>query len=231
MGGDALIVFAKWPEPGRVKTRLTPALTPKQAARLYEAFLRDGLAQYAGLEADVRLYLAPPLPAGPTALLPPDVSLHPQQGPDLGARMLRAFVETFGAGYERAVLIGTDHPSLPTDFIELAFAALETPLSLCIGPSEDGGYYLLGMNDLFPQLFDGMTYSHEDVFAQTLDRAGATRAHVSVLPEWYDVDTPEALRRLVADLAATTSGARRTRDVLDALTARYPSLARGAASG
>ncbi len=211
---DALLVFAKVPTPGRVKTRLTAQLTPEDAASLYEAFLRDALAQYIALGVAVRLYLAPPLDALPTGLVPDGVTVHAQQGPDLGSRMQAAFLDAFAAGYQRLVIIGTDHPTLPTPFLDLAYATLSEPLALCLGPSDDGGYYLLGMNDFYPQVFHDMTYSHDAVFAQTLDRAQRTRATVTVLPPWYDVDTPEALERLVQDLADPTIAVPQTRRVL-----------------
>lgn len=211
---DALIVFAKVPRPGDVKTRLTPALTEEQAARLYEAFLRDALEAYAGMEVNVRLYLTESSDALPSGTVPDGVTVHRQQGEGLGARMQHAFLETFAAGVERAVVIGTDHPTLPLDFVHLAFAVLDGPLSVSLGPSDDGGYYLLGMNDFFPQLFDGMRYSHREVFEQTLRRATDAGARVTVLPPWYDVDTPAALDRLVAELQQNLDVAPRTRNAL-----------------
>lgn len=222
---SALLVFAKRPEPGMVKTRLTAMLTPEEAARLYEAFLRDALLQYTALDVDVRLYLGPP--EGPVAngVIPEGVSRHLQHGPGLGARMKVAFVESFAAGYERLVIIGTDHPTLPSAYIEQAFIALAARESISIGPSEDGGYYLLGMNDFYPELFHDMHYSHGDVFAQTLERAGQTGAHLTILPPWYDVDTPNTLLKLVTDLETTAFEALHTREVVAALQATYPSLA------
>ncbi len=220
----ALIVFAKRPEAGRVKTRLTSLLTPDEAARLYEAFLRDALDQYAASDADVRLYLAPP--ALPLGFVPEGVVVRTQQGAGLGARMKLAFVESFAVGYERLVIIGTDHPTLPPAFLAQAFEALAQPLSVCIGPSDDGGYYLLGMNDYYPALFHNMRYSHAEVFAQTLDRAAQTGAHLTILPPWYDVDTPATLRRLAAELEDADVAAPHTRRVMAALRRTYPSLAR-----
>lgn len=222
---DALIVFAKLPVPGAVKTRLTTLLTPTEAAELYDAFLRDALTQYAARDAAVRLYLAPPYDDLADGLVPDGVTVHPQRGDGLGPRMLHAFVETFAAGYERIAVIGTDHPSLPPGFIDLAFEALAQPLAVSIGPSLDGGYYLLGMNELYPALFQNMTYSHDRVFDDTLDRLEATSAGITVLPPWYDVDTPETLARLAADLAADPEiAAPCTRAALAPLVDRYPAL-------
>ena len=147
--------------------------------------------------------------------MPESVASFVQRGDGLGARMQRAFLETFAAGYERLVIVGTDHPTLPSAFVEEAFEALREPLAVSIGPSEDGGYYLLGMNEFYPQLFVGMRYSHADVFQETLARAERTSAALTVLPLWYDVDTPEALRRLRQDLEDPDVRAPHTRRVLD----------------
>lgn len=219
---SALIVFAKYPEPGRVKTRLTPALTPDEAATLYRAFLLDALDQYTALPADIRLYLGPS--EGTTTLRdgPPGVKQFVQQGAALGERMARAFQETFAAGYQRAVIIGTDHPTLPTAFVEQAFDAIASSASLSIGPSADGGYYLLGMSTFYPELFEGMQYSHEDVLEDTLARAKETAAHLTLLPPWYDVDHPEDLQRLVDDLSDSPNLAPRTRATLRALDFAVP---------
>lgn len=225
-GGRALIVFAKVPRPGRVKTRLTAMLSEAEAARLYQAFLSDALEQYRKLDADIRLYLGPPRGPVPEGLVPEDVSIHWQRGEGLGSHMARAFVETFAAGYEQVVIIGTDHPTLPTAFLEQAFAALEEPRALCLGPSEDGGYYLLGMNEPYTSVFEGMTYSHAEVFRQTLERCAATSAATTVLPIWYDVDTPESLLRLMSDLREAGTEAAHTRTVMTELASVYPELTR-----
>lgn len=219
---DALIVFAKVPAPGAVKTRLCPPLTPAGAADLYAAMLADALAQYATLGPAVRLYLAPADAALPDGLVPPGVTVHAQAGADLGARMLRAFAETFHAGHARAVVVGTDHPTLPDAFVRLAFDHLDAPRTLTLGPSDDGGYYLLGLRDLAPGLFAGMTWSHAGVLAATLDRAAAADLAVTLLPPWYDVDAAADLGRLRADLAADPAVAPRTRAVLARLGGETP---------
>ena len=211
---DALIVFAKVPRPGHVKTRLTPVLTPAEAARLYTAFLRDALRQYERLPADVRLYVAPPVPEQFRVGLPTDVTLHEQEGDGLGVRMRNAFQQTLAEGYDRAAVVGTDHPTLPPSFVRQSFDALQSDRAICIGPSEDGGFYLLGMSAFYPQLFADMQYSHERVFTDTLARIGTTDATLTVLPRWYDVDTPDALRRLLADLADDAVDAPNTRRIV-----------------
>ena len=214
---NALLVFAKVPRPGTVKTRLTPVLTSDEAARLYEAFLRDALRLYAALDVDVRLYWAPPLPDDEIEGIPDTVTVFEQEGDGLGARMQNAFRQTLADGYNRAAVVGTDHPTLPISFVRQSFVALEASRSVCIGPSEDGGFYLLGMNAYYPELFEGMTYSHDSVFTDTLARIGATDARLTVLPRWYDVDTPAALGRMLGDLDDADIEAPHTRRAVDRL--------------
>lgn len=204
---DALIVFAKVPQPGAVKTRLVPPLTPEAAADLYAAMLADALAAYAALGPDVRLYLPPSEARLDAALWTGETFV--QRGPDLGARMLRAFAETFAADYDRVVIVGTDHPTLPTDFLRLAFDELDGRDGLTIGPSDDGGFYALGLRELHAALFAGMTYSHDRVLEDTLARADGLA--LTLLPPWYDVDDAAALNRLRADLLDDPDAAPRTR--------------------
>lgn len=214
----ALIVFAKPPVPGQVKTRLTDLLSEKEAADLYDAFLRDALDQYRQLEADLHVYFTG-LTRVPDDLKTNVSTTRVQEGEGLGARMKNAFCDVFSAGYERAVIVGTDHPSLPTAFVSRAFEALDVDGSLCIGPSEDGGYYLLGMNTFYPRVFEEMTYSRSDVFEETLTRIRETNAALTVLPLWYDVDTPDDLRRLTAELDILQGTAPRTERELKKLIA------------
>lgn len=197
---DALIVFAKQPVPGQTKTRLNSILSPEHSAKLYDAFVKDSLQDYSQLQCDLRLYIDGAEKDVPEDWIHSGMQIYKQRGDDLGDRMLNAFSETFVSGAERVVIVGTDHPSLPKAYLELAFDLLQTPLSICIGPSRDGGYYALGMNECFAVLFNGMTYSHDQVFAQTMQRAAAASENVTVLPEWYDVDTPESLAWLLEDM-------------------------------
>ncbi len=220
----ALIVFAKVPEPNQVKTRLATLITPEESAALYEAFLKDALDHYLSMDLDVRLYFGPSDEAIPAALQPAGLTVHQQKGEGLGARMAAAFAETFVAGYEQIFIIGTDHPTLPEVFIEQAFVMLDEAKSISIGPSEDGGYYLLGMNSFYPQVFKNMTYSHDKVFEQTLEKAEATDAEIYVLPPWYDVDDPETLIRLAGDLETAQQPLKRTRAMMAMLRQIYPDL-------
>ena len=230
VGPAALVVFAKVPEAGAVKTRLVPPLTAAEAAALYDAFLRDALADLAAPDAfaepvAVRLYLAGEA-APPGGLVPPGVSVHRQRGDGLGERMRRAFVETFAAGFGRVVVVGTDHPTLPLAFLGEAFRALRAPLTAVLGPSDDGGYYALGLNDLAAGGADlfAMRFSHGAVFADTLARVAASGAQPVVLPPWYDVDDGASLRRLVAAWRAGEAVPPRTEASLRALLDAHPGV-------
>ena len=216
----ALLVFAKVPEPGHVKTRLCPPLSPDQAAALYDAFLRDALDRYRAwggkVGVDVRLHLAGAARA--PGWVPDGVGVLPQRGVGLGERMMRAFVLAFAAGYDRAVVVGTDHPTLPLAFFDLALDALDDPLTAVLGPSDDGGYTLLGLNDVAPDLFD-MSYSHPAVFADTLERVMELDMTPVILPPHYDVDDGPTLVRLIQEWRQGADIGPRTAEMLRTLTA------------
>ena len=202
MHRTALVIMAKAPQPGSVKTRLCPPLSYPEAADLYRCFLLDTIAKARTL-SNVRLLLAytPTSSKDFFAALAPDATLMPQQGDDLGDRMAVCFTRSFALGYHRVLLIGSDLPTLPADYLQQAVALAAKPLiDLVIGPSEDGGYYLIGLRRLHRALFDNMPWSTDNVFAETVRRAEASGLHVARLPPWYDVDTPADLKRLRANL-------------------------------
>lgn len=190
---SALIVFARPPVAGKVKTRLTGLLTAHEAAELYSAFLQDALTQYSATSADVRLYLTEAHELSFSLL---GASCHLQVPGALRVKMASAFQDTFALGYETVIIIGTDHPTLPDAYLHAAFEALSRPPAVTLGPTEDGGYYLLGMTRYYGELLHDMTFSQVDVTANTLRRARLTGARVITLPTWYDVDYPSDLQRL-----------------------------------
>ena len=214
----ALIVVGKAPEAGLTKTRLVPPLTAHEAAELYRAFLLDAidLALRVGSE---RLSVVHPRGAAPglNQLLPPVVHLLEQPGHGLGDALTFAFERHFQSGFERVVLIGSDNPTLPAELVEQAFAALET-YDLSIGPSADGGYYLIGLRQAHLSLFQGIDWSTPRVYAQTLARARALNLREHAVAEWYDVDSPDDLERLQLELRST--GERLARHTRAALTCR-----------
>ena len=192
-------LFARAPVPGRVKTRLQARLSPEQTARLYQAFLQDSCdlllasqanrkviasADAAGL-ASLQVLLDPASSAG--------LTFEVQQGDDLGRRMAHALQAAFDNGAQRAVIVGTDAPSLPTTSIDSALQALTTA-DVVLGPVVDGGYYLVGATrDGFavaaPCLFDDIDWSTGRVLQQSITRLPDELA-LALLPPWYDVDHP-----------------------------------------
>jgi uncharacterized protein len=201
----ALIVIGKAPVPGAVKTRLAPPLTRQAAAALYSAFLTDTLdmATRLGWESIAVVH-----PKGDAPLLrvlapsvTPSVTLLEQPGEGLGNALSFAFAWHFEQGYEKVVLIGSDNPTLGVEPILAAEAALGDSHDLAIGPTSDGGYYLIGMCQAHLAVFEAIEWSTQRVFAQTARRARALGLRVHSVEQWYDVDEPLDLERLRTDLA------------------------------
>jgi rSAM/selenodomain-associated transferase 1 len=201
----ALVIFARAPLPGHTKTRLIPSLGADGAAALYRCFLLDTLAQAARAPAQpvIAAAAADHVPAlralAAEAGLEAEVTI--QSDGDLGARMCHAFQEAFARGHSRAVIVGSDSPSLPPARVAEALAQ-SAARDLVLGPSFDGGYYLIGLRAAPPRLFAGIAWSQPTVLLETLRRACELGLSVSLLDPWYDVDTPEDLARLRTHLAA-----------------------------
>jgi uncharacterized protein len=205
MPSDRLLVFARRPAPGRVKTRLCPPCTPAQAAAVYDACLRDVIVAAARERATVELrYDAEPGAADYFAAEYPLLRGAAQAGGDLGERMADAFGSAFAAGAERVVLIGSDSPTLPDGVHGAAFQHLADGDAV-LGPTVDGGYYLVGIAaGAWPRastLFDQVPWSTRDVYAVTLERAASAGLALRVLPGWYDIDVADDLRRAAGDAA------------------------------
>ncbi len=199
---NALIVFFKWAKAGDVKTRLTPPLSSEQAARLYHAFVLDSFEKFTQLKnLDILGFTAGDLAHGGTLkqdVLQMNVSLFMQSGDGLGERMSRAFESAFHQGYQRVVIVGTDSPDLPTAYLDAAFEVLSSPRqTVCIGATDDGGYYALGMNKFFPNLFSNVPYSSATTYRETLRQVCALPIFFAPLPRWYDIDDINDLRKLV----------------------------------
>jgi rSAM/selenodomain-associated transferase 1 len=194
--------MAKDPRAGQVKTRLCPPLTPETAARLYQCFLSDVLDLVADVpKVDPVVAFSPPEAQGEFARLTSGrFQLVPQEGADLGARLENTFRVLFQQGYERVAAVSTDSPDLPVHYLIDAFARLDDA-PVVLGPCPDGGYYLIGLSRLVPELFRDMPWSTERVVPETEIRAGRLGVEVARLPEWHDVDTAADLGRLIRDLA------------------------------
>jgi len=190
-------VFARRPEPGRVKTRLTPALPPEMGLELYCGMLEDVLEAAARSSAD-RRYLYWDEPGGRMELsIPPGFRETHQAGSDLGERLERAFEELLPSSADRAIVVGTDCPELDVALLDRGFGSLGSA-ELVLGPARDGGYYLVGLTRRAPAIFRGISWSTDRVLEQTLDRAREAGLSSTLLPRLPDLDTPEDLARLIA---------------------------------
>lgn len=199
MRANALVVMAKAPLAGQVKMRLVPVLGPEQAARLARALLVDQLNHVRQIDdADFYLAFAPEEARLPMqALAPPLFRLFPQEGADLGTRMQAAFEKLFRAGQRRVILIGGDLPPVPPVYFEQAYQYLDaSDRRVALGPSRDGGYYLVGLNRPLAEMFENMTWSHDEVLAQTLATLARLKVAHHLLSSWFDVDTINDLRAL-----------------------------------
>ncbi len=190
-----LIVFSRWPVPGRTKTRLIPALGPLRAAelqrRMTERTLQTARDWAADNDREIELRHAGGSWRQMRRRLGPGIRYRAQSSGDLGRRMDMAFRAAFTAGAERVVLVGTDCPDLTPGLLDAAANALESH-DLVLGPSADGGYWLIGMNRPLP-VFDGVAWSTESVLDQTLALARRQNLDVHLLPTRRDVDLPEDL--------------------------------------
>ena len=196
----ALVFMAKWPEPGKAKTRLCPPLTHRQAADLARCFLLDTLDAAAGTGCDRFLAYAP-AETGPLLreLVGPDVGLIVAEGANLGIALASAQERAFAMGYHAVALVASDIPHLPGQRYAEALAALQQA-AVGLGPSADGGYYLLISRRPTPALFENITWSTEVVFEQTVARAAAAGLSIAMLPPCDDADTAADLPRLTAAL-------------------------------
>lgn len=193
----AIIIMAKVPEAGKVKTRLQPFLTPEQSAELAECLLQDTINKAKALENKLIIAYSPPERRDYFNSFH-NLNLLAQNGNDLGERMLNAFEFAFDNDSDSVVMIGTDSPTFPPDFIKKAFAYLEQNNAV-LGKTEDGGFYLIGLQKLDKRIFANVEWSSEKTFEQTKNNLTNLEFSLAELPIWYDVDEPKDLERLWKD--------------------------------
>ena len=193
---ERLIVFTRYPEPGKAKTRLIPALGAEAAADLHRQMTEHTLAQVKPLQQSrpltVEIWFAGGVHSRMQSWLGSDVTYQPQPDGDLGDRMVQAFQTAFDGGVKSAVIIGTDCPELTDALLTEAFQALQQT-DLVLGPATDGGYYLIGLQRLVPELFKMIAWSTDRVFQQTVDIANNLNLSLTTLPTLTDVDRPDDL--------------------------------------
>ncbi len=195
--GDAsLILFARFPRPGKVKTRLASSLGHELAAEFYKLCAEHIFQESVKLSGRIRHYLFySDLDDSDDIKRWAGSKFHfvPQIEGDLGERMEHAFDTVFFHDTRKAVIIGTDVPDLSSNIIEDAFHILDS-CDIVVGPSRDGGYYLLGMKELYKEIFADMPWSTDQVFKRTLNRIRGLGLTVHLLPTLSDIDTEEDLR-------------------------------------
>jgi hypothetical protein len=227
--------MTKAPQAGRVKTRLVPPLTPEEAAELSKCFLRDTATAILracsyrpvadGGKTARAVGLAVYTPVGAesayTDILPSDFSLLPQRGDKFGERLYFAVEDLFKCGFEAVCLIDSDSPTVPAENFAEAVELLSIGQDrVVLGPSDDGGYYLIGVKKPHRHLFEQIDWSTERVFNQTIQRAKEVGLEIQLLPTGYDVDDSTSLQRLCNDVMADTTAsaiAPHTREFLASL--------------
>jgi rSAM/selenodomain-associated transferase 1 len=200
---DLIIVFTKPATPGDVKTRLVPALSPDQAAQFHLAALADVISIAKAVRDQVELHVAGDEDdAGEIRALYPDHEVRQQGEGDLGERMSQAFGDAFERGFDNVAIVGSDHPTLPPEFLLASFVHLGHA-NVVFGPSEDGGYYSVAVrSSSWPDAraaFFNIPWSSSDVLTRTLERCRRAELSVALAPGWYDVDRPEDLRLVGRD--------------------------------
>lgn len=203
---NALIVFTREPEPGKTKTRMMPYLSPEQCVELHRCMLRDISREVKSTDADVIVaYTCSEESAEPSflrSIAGKGTLFIRQRGESIGSRMQNAIDDVLKLGYKKAVLIGTDIPDIGADTINTAFAMLSA-CDVVLGPTEDGGYYLIGMKTAYPEAFNVRLYGVSTVFDETADAISSAGLRVEKADMYSDLDTPEDLagfrRRMRAD--------------------------------
>ena len=204
--GAVLGIFGKEPEPGKVKTRLAGEYGDGFAAEVHEAMLFDALDLWGSdrfVSGGRRVLVYAPGDAGPRfdPLVPAGLAMQPQAEGDLGERMRSFFAGEFEDGASKVVVIGSDSPTLDPSIVVSAFLCLDGK-DVVVGPSTDGGYYLIGCRAPVPPIFEGVDWSTPSVLWQTLDRLRGGGRSLAVLPPWYDVDSPDDWRMLAGHVRA-----------------------------
>jgi len=203
---DQLGIFAKYWEPGRVKTRLAASIGAEHAASIYAASLRTLLERFGRFPAHRRLLITPPdKQAEFIEIASARWTVGAQSDGDLGQRMESYFAGAFRDGQRRTVLIGSDSPTLPLEYIETAFDLLQHH-RVVLGPADDGGYYLVGASEQVPPIFSRMHWSTASVWERTVERLESHSISWTSLPPWYDVDDEASLHRLMSEIQQAAPG-------------------------
>ena len=195
-----IALLVKYPEAGKVKTRLAAHYGDELVAKLYGCFIEDLLDMLRKGTYDVRITFTPrEKESSIIERFGTSGSYVPQRGADLGVRMRNAFADCFAEGFSSCIVIGSDCPDLTDSIMEEAFRALEKGSDAVIGPAFDGGYYLIGFRkETFrPEAFYGVAWGSDRVMEQTVRCLERERCTIRILLPWQDVDRPEDMRELI----------------------------------
>lgn len=199
MSTRRLLIFLKYPTPGQVKTRLASALGDTAAADIYRTCVESTLRTMQGFRQEAVLWVAQAEALEACRRwLGPEWNFQAQQGDALGERLIHATAQAFASGAGPVVVIGTDAPWLSAQTIEDAFRSLKRN-DVVLGPSEDGGYYLIGLSRNLPSIFEHIAWSTADVYRQTLENAKRLSLSVEPLAVGYDIDTIADLDRFLLE--------------------------------
>lgn len=217
MNAAALILMAKEPRVGSTKTRLCPPLTFEQAAYLYEALLHDTIVMASSLkDIDLAIAVTPPESTPYFERVAPNSILVPVDCQDIGQCLSIVLSHLLKMGYSKSMALNSDGPSLPIEYVQQAVSSLDDH-DLVIGPSEDGGYYLVGLKEMHAQIFTDIEWSTSRVLMQTLAKCETLELKVDLLPSWYDIDTAADIERLRKELGTLpTHTLSHTRALLEA---------------
>jgi len=223
----ALIIFTKAPIPGQVKTRLCPPLTPDEAATLHGSVVLDILERSETIQGVDRILACAPSQHHPFFQVMKGrqtISLWEQVEENLGRRMDQALQSAFTTGYSSAILVGTDLPTLSLPILQQAYQEL-VHCDVVLGPTLDGGYYLIGLNQPAPDLFIDIPWSTKNVLNLTQQKARALGLSVTLLPQQRDLDTVEDLKVFIQTTRAAgpPSLSVRTANILKTLGNRLAS--------
>lgn len=209
----ALAMMTKAPQAGRVKTRLTPPLSSEEAAALNVCFLRDTAAAISRTAnkkkaRGIAVYTPVGAEAAYTGILPEAFQLVPQRGDAFGDRLAAATEDLLQLGFTSLCLIDSDSPTVPDEAFSQAVDFLASDAdSVVLGPSDDGGYYLIGLKKLHRRLFERIDWSTDRVLEQTIAAAREIGLSVHLLQTWYDVDDRATLSRLCHEFFASNGNA------------------------
>jgi rSAM/selenodomain-associated transferase 1 len=201
MNEAAIIIMAKEPKIGYTKTRLTPPLSPINATRLYEALLRDTIELLSNIEnLDLAIAATPPESNQYfEKICPANTLIIPVTCSDIGDCLKKVLGNLLERGYSKVMALNADSPALPLEYIYDAIHQLETK-DLVFGPTQDGGYYLVGLRKLYEDIFIGIEWSTDKVLSESRSKANQLGLKTGILSTWFDIDSIDDVKQLEANL-------------------------------